>query len=60
MFAWLLFLSVMKPWCREDIPVEGNFGQTFDKLNFSIDALSREFSTNVVLQVQPNSSVCSH
>lgn len=47
MFAWLLFLSVMKTWCREDIPVEGNFGQTFDKLNFSIDTLSREFGTNV-------------
>nr|XP_023990652.1 E3 ubiquitin-protein ligase DCST1 [Salvelinus alpinus] len=50
-------MRVMKPWCREDIPVEGNFGQTFDKLNFSIDALSREFSTNVVLQEEEQQSV---
>ncbi|CAB1334232.1 unnamed protein product [Coregonus sp. 'balchen'] len=50
-------MRVMKPWCREEIPVEGNFGQTFDKLNFSIDALSREFSTNVELQEEEQQSV---
>ncbi|XP_045070700.1 E3 ubiquitin-protein ligase DCST1-like [Coregonus clupeaformis] len=50
-------MRVMKPWCREEIPVEGNFGQTFDKLNFSIDALSREFSTNVELQEEQQQSV---
>ncbi|XP_042345922.1 E3 ubiquitin-protein ligase DCST1 [Plectropomus leopardus] len=44
-------LRVMTPWCREQIPVEGNFGQLFDQLNVSVDLLSREFSTEVVLQV---------
>lgn len=41
----------MTPWCREQIPVEGNFGQLFDQLNLSVDMLSREFSTTLVLQV---------
>lgn len=45
-------LPVMTPWCREEVPVEGNFGQTFDLLNSSIDLLSREFSTDLVLEVR--------
>ncbi|KAM3873552.1 E3 ubiquitin-protein ligase DCST1 [Diretmus argenteus] len=48
-------MRVMTPWCREQIPVEGNFGQMFDKLNLSIDLLSREFSTDVVLQGEQQS-----
>ncbi|KAL7874212.1 hypothetical protein SRHO_G00051820 [Serrasalmus rhombeus] len=43
-------MRVMTPWCKEEIPVEGNFGQTFDKLNFSISKLGEQFTTNVVLQ----------
>lgn len=31
--------------------MEGNFGQLFDQLNRSVDLLSREFSTELVLQV---------
>ena len=41
----------MTPWCREQIPVEGNFGQLFDQLNLSVDQLSREFSTQLVVEV---------
>ncbi|KAM3614763.1 uncharacterized protein V6R79_018856 [Siganus canaliculatus] len=48
-------MRVMTPWCRELIPVEGNFGQLFDQLNQSMDSLSREFSTKVVLQEQQQS-----
>lgn len=47
----LLFLPVMTPWCREQIPVEGNFGLMFDQLNHSMDLLSREFSTRLAVQV---------
>ncbi|XP_028837891.1 E3 ubiquitin-protein ligase DCST1 [Denticeps clupeoides] len=47
-------MKVMTPWCREKIPVEGNFGQTFDKLNDSIERLGEDFSTNVVLQKTDN------
>lgn len=42
----------MTPWCKEQIPVEGNFGQTYDKLSSSISKLSEQFTTNVVLKVQ--------
>ncbi|XP_072249480.1 E3 ubiquitin-protein ligase DCST1 [Leuresthes tenuis] len=50
-------MRVMTPWCREQIPVEGNFGQLFDQLNVSVDLLSREFSTEVVLEEQQQQSV---
>ncbi|KAM4600388.1 E3 ubiquitin-protein ligase DCST1 [Polymixia lowei] len=50
-------MRVMTPWCRDQIPVEGNFGQTFDKLNLSIDLLSREFSAQVVVQEEEQQSV---
>ncbi|XP_059195935.1 E3 ubiquitin-protein ligase DCST1 isoform X2 [Centropristis striata] len=43
-------IRVMTPWCREQIPVEGNFGQLFDQLNRSVDLLSGEFSSKLVLQ----------
>ncbi|MBN3305271.1 DCST1 ligase, partial [Amia calva] len=42
-------LKVMTPWCKDKIPVEGNFGQTYDKLNFSIERLGDDFSTSVVI-----------
>ncbi|XP_044062730.1 E3 ubiquitin-protein ligase DCST1 isoform X2 [Siniperca chuatsi] len=50
-------MRVMTPWCREQIPVEGNFGQLFDQLNLSVNLLSREFSTELVLQEQQQQSV---
>ncbi|XP_062393945.1 E3 ubiquitin-protein ligase DCST1 [Sardina pilchardus] len=50
-------MKVMTPWCREEIPVEGNFGQTFDKLNLSIGKLGAEFTTNVILQKVEQQSV---
>ncbi|XP_071370281.1 E3 ubiquitin-protein ligase DCST1 [Centroberyx affinis] len=52
-------MRVMTPWCRQQIPVEGNFGQTFDQLNRSIHLLSREFSSELVLQEQQQQSVLS-
>ncbi|KAM9353586.1 E3 ubiquitin-protein ligase DCST1 [Symphorus nematophorus] len=50
-------MRVMTPWCREQIPVEGNFGQLFDRLNHSVELLSKEFSTELVLQEQQQQSV---
>ncbi|XP_017335363.1 E3 ubiquitin-protein ligase DCST1 isoform X3 [Ictalurus punctatus] len=42
--------ELMTPWCKEQIPVEGNFGQTFDKLNSAISKLGEQFTTNVVYE----------
>ncbi|XP_048009850.1 E3 ubiquitin-protein ligase DCST1 isoform X2 [Megalobrama amblycephala] len=50
-------MRVMTTWCTEKIPVEGNFGQTFDKLNDSINRLAEHFTTNVVLQNLEQQSV---
>ncbi|TKS82775.1 DC-STAMP domain-containing protein 1 [Collichthys lucidus] len=47
----------MTPWCRQQIPVEGNFGQLFDQLNLSVELLSREFSTELVVQEQQQQEV---
>ncbi|XP_061884857.1 E3 ubiquitin-protein ligase DCST1 isoform X1 [Entelurus aequoreus] len=45
-------MRVMTPWCKEHVPVEGNFGRLFDRLNDSMDLLTREFSTDLVMQEQ--------
>ncbi|XP_066538579.1 E3 ubiquitin-protein ligase DCST1 isoform X2 [Hoplias malabaricus] len=50
-------MRVMTPWCKEEIPVEGNFGQTFDKLDMSISKLGEQFTTNIVLQKLDQQSV---
>lgn len=42
----------MTPWCRQQIPVEGNFGRLFDQLNAFIQQLSSEFSAKVEVQVR--------
>lgn len=41
----------MGVWCRSRIPVEGNFGQTYDSLNQSIRDLGGEFSATIDLKV---------
>ncbi|XP_054916954.1 E3 ubiquitin-protein ligase DCST1-like isoform X1 [Poeciliopsis prolifica] len=50
-------LRIMTPWCREQIPVERNFGQLYDRLNLSMDHLSREFRTQIVVQEEQQQSV---
>uniref|UniRef100_A0A8C1JML6 DC-STAMP domain containing 1 n=1 Tax=Cyprinus carpio TaxID=7962 RepID=A0A8C1JML6_CYPCA len=50
-------MRVMTSWCTEKIPVEGNFGQTFDKLNDSINRLAEHFTTDVVLEKLEQQSV---
>lgn len=41
----------MEVWCRSRIPVEGNFGQTYDSVNQSIHGLDGEFSATIDLKV---------
>ncbi|KAJ8290059.1 hypothetical protein GJAV_G00008260 [Gymnothorax javanicus] len=41
-------MRVMTYWCKEEIPVEGNFGQTYDMINASINSLGEDFSTVLV------------
>ncbi|KAM6217592.1 E3 ubiquitin-protein ligase DCST1 isoform 2-T2 [Rhynchocyon petersi] len=42
--------KVMEIWCRNRIPVEGNFGQTYDSLNQSVHSLTGEFSASINLK----------
>ncbi|KAK2503123.1 hypothetical protein MC885_014967 [Smutsia gigantea] len=42
--------KAMEVWCRSRIPVEGNFGQTYDSLNQSIHSLEGEFSATIELK----------
>ncbi|XP_016076856.1 PREDICTED: DC-STAMP domain-containing protein 1 [Miniopterus natalensis] len=39
--------KVMEVWCRNRIPVEGNFGQTYDSVNKSIHGLDDDFRANI-------------
>lgn len=41
----------MGVWCRNRIPVEGNFGQTYDSLNQSVQGLEQEFSASIEFRV---------
>lgn len=49
--TWCHCLPVMEIWCHKRIPVEGNFGQTYDSLNQSIHGLYGEFSANINIKV---------
>ncbi|XP_074930917.1 E3 ubiquitin-protein ligase DCST1 [Phalacrocorax aristotelis] len=43
-------VKVIHHWCQDRIPVEGNFGQTYDLVNNSVSSLSQDFSASVVFQ----------
>ncbi|XP_019813904.2 E3 ubiquitin-protein ligase DCST1 isoform X2 [Bos indicus] len=49
--------KVMEVWCRSRIPVEGNFGQTYDSLNQSIHGLEGEFSATINLKEERRAGV---
>ncbi|KAM9686582.1 E3 ubiquitin-protein ligase DCST1 isoform 1-T1 [Trichechus inunguis] len=49
--------KVMDIWCRKHIPVEGNFGQTYDSLNQSVHSLTGEFSANINLKEEKQAAV---
>ncbi|EDL15204.1 E3 ubiquitin-protein ligase DCST1 [Mus musculus] len=49
--------KVIEIWCYKRIPVEGNFGQTYDSVNQSIHGLSGEFSANINLKEEKQSSM---
>ncbi|XP_051055204.1 E3 ubiquitin-protein ligase DCST1, partial [Phodopus roborovskii] len=49
--------KVMETWCHRRIPVEGNFGQTYDSLNQSIHGLYGEFSANIDIKEEKQSAV---
>ncbi|XP_006895886.1 PREDICTED: DC-STAMP domain-containing protein 1 [Elephantulus edwardii] len=49
--------KVMEIWCQNRIPVEGNFGQTYDSLNQSINSLAGEFSASINLKEKKQATV---
>ncbi|XP_051012883.1 E3 ubiquitin-protein ligase DCST1 [Acomys russatus] len=49
--------KVMEVWCHKRIPVEGNFGQTYDSLNQSIHGLYGEFSANIDIKEEKQAAV---
>ncbi|XP_060109121.1 E3 ubiquitin-protein ligase DCST1 [Heteronotia binoei] len=50
-FSFLCHLAkVMNAWCRDKIPVDGNFGQTYDRVNGSVDNLNQDFSADLVVK----------
>ncbi|XP_034865461.1 E3 ubiquitin-protein ligase DCST1 [Mirounga leonina] len=49
--------AAMEIWCRRRIPIEGNFGQTYDSLNRSIHDLEGEFSATIELKEEKQAAV---
>ncbi|XP_031949599.1 DC-STAMP domain-containing protein 2 [Corvus moneduloides] len=43
-------VKLMRYWCEERIPVDGNFGQVYDQVNSSVNGLSQEFSASITYQ----------
>ncbi|XP_077776451.1 E3 ubiquitin-protein ligase DCST1 isoform X2 [Podarcis muralis] len=44
------FAKIMHTWCRDKIPVEGNFGQTYDRVNDSVDSLNQDFTASLAVK----------
>ncbi|MEE6522981.1 hypothetical protein FKM82_021677, partial [Ascaphus truei] len=40
-------LYLINPWCKKKLPVEGNFGQTYDKVNGTMNNMDNGFSTGM-------------
>ncbi|XP_048338801.1 E3 ubiquitin-protein ligase DCST1 isoform X2 [Sphaerodactylus townsendi] len=50
-FSFICHLAkIMNAWCRDKIPVDGNFGQTFDNVNGSVDNLNQDFTADLVIK----------
>ncbi|XP_014744805.1 PREDICTED: DC-STAMP domain-containing protein 2-like [Sturnus vulgaris] len=45
-------VKLMKLWCEKRIPVDGNFGYMYDRVNSSVNSLSQEFSARIDYQVE--------
>ncbi|XP_068031301.1 E3 ubiquitin-protein ligase DCST1 [Anomalospiza imberbis] len=43
-------VKLMRQWCEERIPVDGNFGHMYDRVNSTINSLSQEFSASIAYQ----------
>ncbi|KAJ7307338.1 hypothetical protein JRQ81_009348 [Phrynocephalus forsythii] len=55
-FSFLCHLAkLMHTWCRDKIPVEGNFGQTYDRVNGSVDNLNQDFTASLVIKEEHQS-----
>ncbi|XP_066218423.1 E3 ubiquitin-protein ligase DCST1 isoform X5 [Saccopteryx leptura] len=52
--------STMEVWCRSRIPVEGNFGQTYDSVNQSIHSLDGEFSATIDFKEEKQAGLLGH
>nr|XP_020847548.1 DC-STAMP domain-containing protein 1 isoform X2 [Phascolarctos cinereus] len=58
MFKFLCSIAkVMQPWCQHRIPVEGNFGQTYDSLNQSMQGLGGEFSAQLKIKKEKQTAL---
>ncbi|XP_066118050.1 E3 ubiquitin-protein ligase DCST1 isoform X4 [Saccopteryx bilineata] len=52
--------KAMEVWCRSRIPVEGNFGQTYDSVNQSIQSLDGEFSATIDFKEEKQAGLLGH
>uniref|UniRef100_A0A7N4PWR7 DC-STAMP domain containing 1 n=1 Tax=Sarcophilus harrisii TaxID=9305 RepID=A0A7N4PWR7_SARHA len=48
---------LMSPWCQKRIPVEGNFGQTYDSLNQSMQGMKGEFSAQINIKKEKQTAL---
>ncbi|XP_030042736.1 E3 ubiquitin-protein ligase DCST1 [Microcaecilia unicolor] len=57
-FKFLCYLTrLMTKWCKNRIPVAGNFGQTYDNVNKTVVNLTQSFTTEVSVQKKEQSTI---
>ncbi|XP_029435630.1 E3 ubiquitin-protein ligase DCST1 [Rhinatrema bivittatum] len=48
---------MMTAWCKNRIPVAGNFGQTYDKVNQTVDNLARSFTSEISINKEQQNMI---
>ncbi|XP_039605589.1 E3 ubiquitin-protein ligase DCST1 [Polypterus senegalus] len=44
-------------WCKDKIPIDPNFGETFDRFSSSVDNMDKGFSSSMMVQKTDQSSI---
>ncbi|XP_010725526.1 E3 ubiquitin-protein ligase DCST1-like [Meleagris gallopavo] len=47
----------MRSWCWNRIPVEGNFGRTYDMVNSSVHNLTQHFSARLIVKEEQHETL---
>ncbi|MBN3291915.1 DCST1 ligase, partial [Polypterus senegalus] len=53
-FSYKTKMRLATGWCKDKIPIDPNFGETFDRFSSSVDNMDKGFSSSMMVQVIMN------